>query len=95
MFRTPLPKKISSQNSQSSSVDRKNQIFEDDGDDLQDDRDRQRGPTVDPLCLGDQSTNWGGFHQHFTSSFYARRSQKRKKIQSSPQSSLCLWDLHT
>ena len=35
---------------------------------------------------------WGQFHQHFTSSFYTRRSQKRKRTVNS-SSFLHFWDL--
>ncbi len=37
--------------------------------------------------------NWGQFHQHSTSSFYARRSQKFKKTLMTWLSFLRFWDL--
>ncbi len=39
-------------------------------------------------------TTWGQFHQSSTSSFYLRRSQKRKKRHSSCHYFLRFWDLH-
>ncbi len=43
-----------------------------------------------------ESLTWGQFHQHalFTCSFYARRSQKRKKTLMTWLSCLCFWDLY-
>ncbi len=38
--------------------------------------------------------SWPGqFHQHFSSSFYAHRSQKRKKYSQVVSLFLCFWDL--
>jgi hypothetical protein len=41
----------------------------------------------------DEIDTWGQFHQHFTRNFYARRSQIRKKRQSSQQCHLALLGL--
>jgi len=45
------------------------------------------------IILGKVKEIWTQFHQHSTYSFYARRSQKRKKILMTWLYFLCFWDL--